>query len=103
MNMVVEDMKGKGVSPLYLITDHTCFYERYGLEFLCMVQGEGEEEMTRMYFFMCSLFGQETVMNIAVYMGQCMLFALVAELSVLVYYSREELTQKQWWIRTILH
>ena len=42
-------------------------------------------------------------MNIAVYMGQCMLFALVAELSVLVYYSREELTQKQWWIRTILH
>ena len=49
-------------------------------------------------FFMCSLFGQKTVMNIAVYMGQCMLFALVAELSVLVYYSREELTQKQWWI-----
>ncbi len=54
-------------------------------------------------FFMCSLFGQETVMNIAVYMGQCMLFALVAELSVLVYSSKEELTQKQWWIRTILH
>ena len=54
-------------------------------------------------FFMCSLFGQGTVMNIAVYMGQCMLFALVAELSVLVYYSREELTQRQWWIRTIIH
>ena len=54
-------------------------------------------------FFMCSLFGQETVMNIAVYMGQCMLFALVAELSVLVYYSKEELTQRQWWISTILH
>ena len=49
LNMVVEDMKGKGVSPLYLITDHTCFYERYGWEFLCMVQGDGEEEMTRMY------------------------------------------------------
>ena len=42
-------MKEKGVSPLYLITDHTCFYERYGWEFLCMVQGDGEEEMTRMY------------------------------------------------------
>ena len=54
-------------------------------------------------FCMCSLFGQETVMNIAVYMGQCMLFALVAELSVLVYYSKEELTQRQWWIRTIIH
>lgn len=49
LNMVVEDMKEKGVSPLYLITDHTCFYERYGWEFLCMVQGDGEEEMTRMY------------------------------------------------------
>lgn len=49
LNMVVEDMKEKGVSSLYLITDHTCFYERYGWEFLCMVQGDGEEEMTRMY------------------------------------------------------
>ena len=49
LNIVVEDMKGKGISPLYLITDHTSFYERYGWEFLCMVQGDGEEEMTRMY------------------------------------------------------
>ena len=46
LNMVVEDMKEKGVSPLYLITDHTSFYERYGWEFLCMMQGDGEEEMT---------------------------------------------------------
>ena len=49
LNMVVEDMKSKGVSPIYLVTDHTGFYERYGWEFLCMVQGDGEEEMTRMY------------------------------------------------------
>lgn len=54
-------------------------------------------------FFMCSLFGQGTVMNIAAYMGQCMLFALIAVLSIFVYYSKEELTQKQWWIRTVLH
>lgn len=54
-------------------------------------------------FCMCSLFGQGTVMNIAVYMGQCMLFALIAVLSVFVYYSKEELTQKQWWGRTVLH
>ena len=33
----------------YLVTDHTGFYERYGWEFLCMVQGDGEPEMTRMY------------------------------------------------------
>ena len=49
LNLVVEDMKAKGVSPLYLVTDHTGFYERYGWEFLCMAQGDGEEEMTRVY------------------------------------------------------
>ena len=49
LNMVVEDMRAKGVSPLYLFTDHNSFYERYGWEFLCMAQGNGEEEMSRMY------------------------------------------------------
>ena len=48
LNMVVEDMKSKGISPLYLVTDHTGFYERYGWEFLCMVQGS-DPEPTRMY------------------------------------------------------
>ena len=47
--MVVEDMRNKGISPIYLVTDHTSFYERYGWEFLCMVQGDGEPDMTRMY------------------------------------------------------
>ncbi|MCR4671616.1 MAG: GNAT family N-acetyltransferase [Lachnospiraceae bacterium] len=49
LNMVVEDMRSKGISPLYLVTDHIGFYERYGWEFLCMVQGDGEPGMTRMY------------------------------------------------------
>ena len=49
LNFVVSDMKSKGISPVYLVTDHTGFYERYGWEFLCMVQGDGEPEMTRMY------------------------------------------------------
>ena len=49
LNMVVEDMRGKGISPLYLVTDRVGFYERYGWEFLCMVQGDGEPDMTRMY------------------------------------------------------
>ena len=49
LTMVVEDCRQKGISPVYLITDHTSFYERYGWEFLCMVQGDGEPEMTRMY------------------------------------------------------
>ena len=47
--MAVEDLKVKGISPVYLLTNHTGFYERYGWEFLCMVQGDGEEELSRMY------------------------------------------------------
>ena len=49
LNMAVEDMRAKGITPVYLITDHTDFYERYGWEFLCMVQGNGEPHKTRMY------------------------------------------------------
>ena len=49
LNLVVDDMKSKGISPIYLVTDHTGFYERYGWEFLTMVQGDGEPDMTRMY------------------------------------------------------
>ena len=49
LDLTVEDMRNKGVSPLYLVTDHTGFYERYGWEFFCMVQGDGEPEMSRMY------------------------------------------------------
>ena len=50
LHMVVENMREKGISPLYLLTDHTGFYERYGWEFHCMVQGDGEDEPSRMYF-----------------------------------------------------
>ena len=49
LNMAVEDLRAKGVSPVYLLTDHTGFYERYGWEFFCMAQGDGETEMSRMY------------------------------------------------------
>lgn len=51
LNMVVNDMKNKGISPIYLVTNHTSFYERYGWEFLCMVQGDCKETMTRMYIY----------------------------------------------------
>ena len=49
LNMAVEDLRSKGISPVYLVTDHTGFYEKYGWEFLCMAQGDGEPDMTRMY------------------------------------------------------
>ena len=49
LGMAVEDLRAKGISPVYLLTDHVGFYERNGWEFLCMVQGDGESEMSRMY------------------------------------------------------
>ena len=49
LSFVCGDMKQRGIDTLYLVTDHTSFYERYGWEFLCMVQGDDEPEMTRMY------------------------------------------------------
>ena len=49
LDIVVKDMKSKGITPIYLLTDHTSFYERYGWEFYDMVQGDGEPEMSRMY------------------------------------------------------
>lgn len=53
LHTVCMDMKERGIDTLYLVTDHTSFYERYGWEFLCMVQGDGEPEMSRMYRY-CS-------------------------------------------------
>lgn len=49
LTMAVEDLKAKGISPVYLLTDHTGFYERYGWQFLCMAQGDGEDQPSRMY------------------------------------------------------
>ncbi len=49
LNMAVMDLRLKGISPVYLVTDHTGFYERYGWEFYCMVQCDGETGMSRMY------------------------------------------------------
>ena len=46
---VCADMKEQGIDTLYLVTDHTSFYERYGWSFLCMVQGDGEPDLSRMY------------------------------------------------------
>ena len=48
LRYVCEDMAGLGIRTLYLLTDHTGFYERYGWEFLCMARGS-DEELSRMY------------------------------------------------------
>ena len=49
LRFVCADMKNMGIDTLYLVTDHTSFYERYGWEFLCMVQDSAEDTPIRMY------------------------------------------------------
>lgn len=46
---VCSDMAALGIPTLYLLTDHTGFYERYGWEFFCTAMGDGEETPARMY------------------------------------------------------
>lgn len=49
LDKAVDDLRSKGISPVYLVTDHEGFYEKYGWEFLCMVQSDGEDLPSRMY------------------------------------------------------
>jgi len=49
LELAVEDMRARGVSPLYLVSDRIGFYERYGWEFLCTVREEDTGKPTRMY------------------------------------------------------
>ena len=49
LNMAVNDLKSKDITPVYLVTDHIGFYEKYGWQFLCMVKTDGEQYLSRMY------------------------------------------------------
>lgn len=49
LNRAVDDLRAKGIAPVYLITDLVGFYERCGWEYLCMVQSDGEPGLSRMY------------------------------------------------------
>ena len=51
LTFVYDDMKSKGIDTLYLVTEHTSFYEKYGLQFLCMVKSDEDDEMMRMYIY----------------------------------------------------
>ena len=47
--MAVEDLRVRGISPVYLLTDHTGFYERYGWAFFCMAQCTDASICSRIY------------------------------------------------------
>ena len=48
LEYVCADMAELGIETLYLLTDLTDYYERYGWQFHCMVRGE-DGELSRMY------------------------------------------------------
>ena len=48
LQFACDDMAAMGYDTLYLLTDHTGFYERYGWQFLCMVRGD-DGALSRMY------------------------------------------------------
>ena len=54
-------------------------------------------------FFMCLLFNPTSELPVVSYFGRIMVFTLLSLLSMIVYYSRDELTPKGWWLRTALH
>ena len=54
-------------------------------------------------FFMCLLFNPASKLPVVSFFGRIMVFTLIALLSMGVYYSKEELTAKAWWVRTVLH
>lgn len=48
LDRVCGDLRDAGIDTVYLVTDHTSLYERYGWEFLCLARGEDGESL-RMY------------------------------------------------------
>lgn len=54
-------------------------------------------------FFMCLLFNPTSELPVVSFFGRCILLTLVSMGTLIVYVSREELTNRAWWFRTILH
>lgn len=49
LRAICDSMAERGTKMLYLLTDHICFYGRYGWEYLCDAMGEGEDTPSWMY------------------------------------------------------
>ena len=54
-------------------------------------------------FFMCLLFNPTSELPVVSFFGRCILLTLVSMGTLIVYASNEELTNRAWWLRTILH
>ncbi len=49
LNKAVQDMKEKGITPIYLVADIKGFYEKYGWEYFCPARSDGEDYDSRLY------------------------------------------------------
>ena len=49
LNMAIEDLRNKGISSVYLVTDRVGFYEKYGWKFICFVECNNQTSLSRMY------------------------------------------------------
>lgn len=54
-------------------------------------------------FFMCLFFNPTSELPVVSFFGRIILFTILAMATLVVYYSKDELTKGQWWMRTILH
>lgn len=48
LNFICNDIRSFGIDTLYLITDHTSFYERYNWHFLCTAEND-DGTLSRIY------------------------------------------------------
>ena len=54
-------------------------------------------------FFMCLLFNPTSELPVVSFFGRCILLTLMGMATLIVYYSKTELTSGSWWVRTVLH
>lgn len=54
-------------------------------------------------FFMCLLFNPTSQLPVVTFFGRIIVFTLLGMATMVVYYSKDELTKGAWWGRTILH
>ena len=48
LNMTINDLKSKSITPVYVLTDLIGFYEQYGFEFYTLAKNEFENSQSRL-------------------------------------------------------
>lgn len=54
-------------------------------------------------FFMCLFFNPTSELLVVSFFGRIIVFTLLGMVTLIVYHSKEELSPRAWWCRTILH